>query len=438
MRNWIKLIVVVAACTAMAGCARQGPKKIDDYAGVVHESVLAKAGLQYYWTVKVRLDEGERIERIYRLDENLYCRTSENRMIAVSAARGVPKWSCEVGKTDETVFRPAHADAVVLNRKPLGIGEMLHPGRIKTGDPFNAVFINTVHYVLVLDRTTGEQIRKIPLNYTANSGGASDGERFYGGGINGLYHATKMQEEVFAWTISTEDMISAPVERFATSVYVGSLDGTLYASRAGSTRGYLWRQQMTAPITTAFHVDERACFVPCDDGRLFALDPHVGSRLEAWGREPFVCQGPLRTPVQVSRNSVFQYAFGDKFYAINLANGKQRWALPAGRKVLAVMGGDVYLLDARRQLRIVDEMLGTTNTSLPMTGFDLFLPNTSAPAIYTAKATGRLYCIRLESAGYMTPKMLHPAAGKPAKAKAKLPPMPKPKPKPKPPAAPAP
>jgi len=425
MRYWIKLVVIVAACAAVVGCGQQAPSKIGEYAGVVHKSVLAKAELQYYWTVEVKLDPGERLVRLYRLDENLYCRTSQNRMIALDAESGIPKWSCEVGPVIETVFRPAHADLVVLNRKPLGIGEMLHPGRIKATDPFNAVFINTVHYVLVLDRTTGELIRKIRLGYAANSGGASDGQRFYGGGINGLYHATRMQPEVPEWKISTEDMIAAPVVRFGSTVYVASLDGTLYASQAGPVRGYLWRQQMTAPITAAFHVDERACLVPCDDGRLFALDPHVGSRLEAWGREPFICQGPLRSPVQVSRNSVFQYALGDKLYAINLVNGKQRWAMPEGRKVLAVMGGNVYLLDSRRRLRVVDEMLGTHEMSLPMTGFDLFLGNTSAPAIYTAKAGGRVYCIRRESAGYMTPKMLHPGAGKKPGAKPKLPPMPK-------------
>jgi len=146
-------------------------------------------------------------------------------------------------------------------------------------------------------------------------------------------------------------------------------------------------------------VDRRGCFVPCEDNRLYAFDGLTGAEL--W--EPFICQGPLRDPIQVGANTIFQYAHGDQFYAINLVNGKERWHKADPRLVMAATGGNVYLLDKSRNLLIVNEILGTVKASLPMTGMDVFARNTDASAMYTATRDGRVFCIRLLSAGHMTP-----------------------------------
>ena len=436
MRDWIKLLAIVPTCLLLAGCpapSREGPAPGGEFRGVVHPDVLAKADLQYYWAIRVALDPGERIVKLHRLDEHLYCLTDRNRMIAVDAQRGLPKWSVEVGPLDESVFRPAHCDEARVPTKVVGIAEMLHPGRSAPIEPFDAVFVNTVHYVLILRRTDGRIMRKIPFGFASDSAGCADPDMYYVGGIDGKFHGFSLREAIHIWSLAAEKAITVPMVRVASNIYAASRDGNLYCARAARIRRQHWRQKMMGPVTAAFHVDTRGCFVPCEDGRLYAFDALSGQNL--W--DPFVCQGPLQRPVQVAKNTIFQYAKDDKFYAINLANGKPRWSLPQARKVLAVLKGDAYLLDARRTLLVVDEMLGKVKTSLPMTGFGLFLGNTTAPGIYTATADGRLFCIRHKSAGYLSIEMLHPEAGKrkapppPPKAPPKVP-----KPPPAPPAAP--
>ena len=435
MRDWMKLLAIVPVCVALAGCPPQGrPAPHRPHSAPVHADVLAKADLQYYWTIQVARDEGERVVKLYRLDENLYCMTDQNRMIAVDAQRGLPKWSVEIGPLDETVFGPSHCDTVQLPTKVAGIEEMLHPDRSPPTEPFDAVFVNTVHYVLVIDRGTGRIVRKIHFGLASNSGGCSDGEMYYVGGIDGRFHGFSMRESVHVWSLAAEDMISSPLARVKANLYVASRDGYFYCARAARIRRQNWKQKMTGPVTTAFHVDARGCFVPCEDGRLYAFDALSGQNL--W--DPFICEGPLRRPVQVSKNSIFQYATGDKFYAINLVNGQPRWSHPRARQVLAVMEGNVYLLDSRRALLVVDEMLGQVKTSLPMTGFGVFLPNATAPAIYTATMDGRLYCIRHKSAGYLSIEMLHPEAGKPRVPKKPPAPPPRKVPLPRPKKVPAP
>jgi len=135
---------------------------------------------------------------------------------------------------------------------------------------------------------------------------------------------------------------------------------------------------------------------------VYAFEPYSGRKL--W--EPFITEGQCKEPIQVSDSTIFQYATNDRLYAINITNGKKRWDMFDGRKVLAVMDGEAFVLDKSNKMLIVDEITGKTKTVVPMTGFDLFLANATAQAIYTATRDGRLFCIRKLKAGHLNPEML--------------------------------
>ena len=76
MRNAAKILMLVAGCAVVAGCAgaEGGRQKI------VSDEVLGKVGLDYYWTATLELRRGERIDQIYVLDDRLYCLSSSNRL----------------------------------------------------------------------------------------------------------------------------------------------------------------------------------------------------------------------------------------------------------------------------------------------------------------------------------------------------------------------
>jgi len=395
----IRSSVVWAGCAAFAFLAGCGPGRPEP----VHSDVLAKAGLQYYWQLPLGLARREHLVRLERIDENLYCLTDRHRLIAIDAASGRLKWSADIGGPGTTVFQPTHADGVRLSQQVAGIKEILSPGRAGKLGPFDVVMVNTLSYVLVFDRRTGEVYRKIPFDFAANAGGASDGEFFYVGSTKGWYFAIRVNEAVKAWWLSAADMMTAPLKYYAGRLYLADDSGQVIATAVGEQGRKVWSQKLPAPVTAEFHVDGRGCFVPCDDNRLYAFGLRAGRPL--WDR-PFVCQGPLRDAVQVAARTIFQFARRDKFYAINLANGKERWSRPDGRKVLAVMDGEVFLLNSSNTLLIVDEMLGTVRASMPLTGWELFAANTAMPAVYAATRDGRLACIRKVEAGYLKPEML--------------------------------
>lgn len=420
MRGLAKLVVFLPVWTLSAGCEQlvqpPPPPVATTRPALVSKDVLAKAGLEYYWRFRLKLSTGERIDRVYRLDQNYYCVTSQRRLVAVDARQGVPKWAYTIGQKGETIFRPVHGDRVSLRDERDGLLEMLHPKDAKPAPQFDAVMINTLSSLVVLDRTTGRHVRTIELGFAANGGGATDGMNFYVGSSKGNYYAVRMDAEVKPWTMSTDDMITAPVEYYDGVVYVASHDKSMCAAVGQLYRKLLWRRDFSGPIVTQFHLDRRGCFVGTLGGRIFILDRVTGEKLKIpdketkalkdWG--PFICNGQIRDPIQVSKNTIFQRTRKDKFYAIDIRTGNLRWTNPHGRTVLAVIAPNVYLLDKDRTLLIVDEATGKINASLPMGGWEMFVPNIGLGAIYAAAPDGMLSCIRPKGSGHLTAKALNP------------------------------
>ena len=399
MRTLMRFLAAAVAAVVLAGCQ---PRPTGEWAGLIHPETLRKVGLQYYWHVPVLLERRETLVALHQLDENVYCLTDRNRLLAISAPTGVPKWSHRLAEAGEAVFRPAHADGVTLPDEVVGIGQMLSSSPPAPVEPYDVVVINTLSSLLVLDRSDGRVIRQVPLVPAASSGGDTDGVEFFVPTANGVYYGIALAEAVKTWSLSVEAGIAAPLECFAGRLYVASRSGRVHAIRLGVSPEQQWSQRTNGPITAPFHVDPRGCFVGCHDKRIYAYDAYGGRRL--W--EPFICRSPVQDPIQVGQTSLFQWVRHDQLYAIDLATGRARWSMPEGRLVLAVMEGNVYLLDDRNHLRIVDEMLGRPRSILPMTGFDLFAPNTRTQAIYTATKAGRVCCLRPLNAGHLTVEML--------------------------------
>jgi len=397
MRALMPFVLVLPWCLVWAGCGPEAPPQ------KVHPDVLSRASMQYYWRLTVDLDDDETILRVTRLDENVYCFTSKYRLIAVDAARGLTKWSYQVADLGQTVFEPTHVNGIRLAPKPLGIAGILSPESVGEVEPFDAVLINTLNYVLVLDRSSGEFYRRIPFAFAANTTGVSDGTFFYVGSTEGRLHALLLNEAVRAWTLSADDMITAAVKHHDHYVFMADESGGVFCVDTGQRGQKMWNQTLTGPVTADFYVDGRGLFVPCDDQRLYAFETTTGQRL--WDR-PFVTQRPLRDAVQVGGQTVFQRADQEMFYALDLQTGNERWSRPDGRLVLGARDGEVYLLNRNNALLFIDEMSGEVRTSLPLAGWELFVANATQPEIYVASRDGALACIREQAAGRLTTEML--------------------------------
>ncbi len=396
IKNFFVSSLILSALVVLTGCGS------DNYVQPFeHPDVLERAGLKYYWSLDLPLHPEEVIEQVWLMDENLYCLSNLNYLWAVDAASGQTKWYFRVAGKAQTVFKPAHADGIVLTGLTPGITDILDPP-LEVSEPFDAVLVNTLSQVFVLDRKDGRQVRKIDFSFAANTGGACDGKNFYVGSTDGRCNAIALREEIPLWKVATSSLLSAPIVEVGGLIFIAGHDGSVTAAKTGTESNIVWRRHTGGAVSTAFAVDQRGCFVGAEDNKIYAFGSATGQNL--W--KPFICEGQIRTPVQISQNSVFAYAQDDQFYALNLVNGRLRWAMPAGRKVVAVIDGKVYLIGPNQRLFVVDEMLGTVAYGLNLSGMDFLAENTSAPAIYGVNASGQIRCVRTTDAEYITEEFL--------------------------------
>jgi outer membrane protein assembly factor BamB len=412
-------MLAAAWCLTAAGCDGQ----MWSSSALTHDSVLAKADLANYWQLDLQLPPGEKIVKLILIEENLYCLTGSNWLLAVDAASGVRKWSHQVAEKGVTVFAPCHGTKVPIDPNLPGVVKVRvlpAPASLPARD---LVLINTPDYVMALDRMTGEEVRNIrfdkylPFSFVANTGGGCDGTFFYVGTTNGDVKSIRINEGVVAWSYQAGSIMSASPQCLAITggsprVYVATGDGDFAVLKSSPLVSTLWPltgakrwHDMAGAVVAGLHVDDRAAFIPCLNQRVYALSLAGGEPL--WW---FTTKGQLHDDVQVSENSVFQYSRGDMLYALDPSNGKSRWSMRQGRRVLAAMPDKgvpmAYLVDNTRNLLVVDEILGKIQVTIPLTGVNLFADNTSATAIYLGNSAGRLVCLRQIGAEHLTPDML--------------------------------
>ena len=424
-----KLVLAAALYLTAAGC--DAPAWSSSSSALTHDSVLAKAGLANYWQLDLQLPPGEKIVKLILIEENLYCLTGSNWLLAVDAASGVRKWSRQVAEKGVKVFPPCHGTRVPVDANLPNVDKVRFPPLSASLPARDLVLVNTPNCVMALDRMTGEEVRKIsfaqyqPGSFVANTGGGCDGTFFYVGTANGDVKAIRINEGVVAWSYQAGSIMCASPQCLAVTgtsprVYVATGEGDYAILKSNSLLLVMWPMtgarrwhDMSGGVLATFHVDDRAAFIPCVNQRVYAFGLAGGEPL--WR---FTAKGQLLDDVQVSENSVFQYSRGDKLYALDVTNGKCRWSMRQGRRVLADMPSNgvptSYLVDDARNLLVVDEILGKIRVTIPLTGVSLFADNTSAAAIYLGNAAGRLVCLRQIGAEHLTPDML-----KKAKAKAK-------------------
>lgn len=412
----LRLCLALATCLTLIACddtttTTQIVSEPEQPVSVVPQTpfdkeTLADAGLQVYWAQPCALEPGEEARTLYQLDELVYFVTNYNTLVAHSATAGNYRWRQNIGNLGQTVFAPTHVDSVAIADDAHGMKEVLDPQSLEFVQSYDAVFINTLSYVMIIDRRTGRVVRgqeEVPFpGYAASAAGASDGANYYVPAANGWVHAIELATNAQVWVESTDAMISTDLIYNDNFLYVGSEDGAAYCFDT-NRRKMEWRHQTPGPILANPALGKGRLVVPCEELRLYCFDTVGGN--STW-TDAFVLPGRLTTPVKLSQLAAYQYCDDKGLYAVSLETGQLLWHLPEGRQVVMVDDYKAYILDDNEQLHVLKEDTGEELAVVDFSGFDMVLSNASAPAIYAAMRNGDLFCIRPISAGYLTPEMM--------------------------------
>ncbi|MBN1556071.1 MAG: PQQ-binding-like beta-propeller repeat protein [Phycisphaerae bacterium] len=366
-------------------------------------SDLAPARLQYYWKREMLLAGGERVTRMYVLEENLYLITNTHCLRAVDAAVGNPKWFVRVGHDTNRIFEPTHVPGMRLPKRIGTINDIANPETISDFDEFDAVLVNSMTHLMVVDRKNGQTYRDVRFpDRIATDAGVSDGTSFYVGTADKNYCAIKLMPNVLIWKEYLGQNVTAPMAYYNRNIFMSTLDGLFRCAGVEKYGQKQWQRTFDGSIPEKCHVDEKGLFFACNDNRIYAFHPSTGKAL--W--PAVVVKGSVGGPMQMGDKTLFQYIENDGLYAVDVTNGNVRWKMPEGRMVLSIMENVVHVLDAKKKLHLVNEITGKTDVVVPLDGFDFYAPNTRAPAIYTATRSGQLFCIRPTKAGRLTAEML--------------------------------
>lgn len=406
MRGVAQWLVVTMMAAALAGCATQADRPALSESGPLQsKDALAKIGWQYYWSMPRPgfLQPAEAVERILALGDAVVCVTDLNRLVVYEASTGRIRWSYLVNSPDRKVFDPIFVKDVSLHEAVPGLRAIVDPDKAPMAKPFDAFVVNTAHYVIVLDALTGKVVRDDSVgrfqDVSPGAGGCADTKRFYGVTPKGLCFAYDLDSGIRIWTFGGYSGVSTPLREYGGQVFLANQAGEIMAAQAGKALNMNWMRSIGEPIVAPFSVSRRGLFAAGEHGSLQGFEAIGGKPM--W-EEPFRCEGRLVDPLQVSGRTVFQYAQGGLFHAVNLSDGKGRWTMKDGRLVLAILGDEACILDGRRVLHVINEETGKEKLALPMTGLDVFLPSTTSDGIWAASRDGRVFCLRPLSAGRLT------------------------------------
>ncbi len=389
MRRSTWLIVVLAGGFALVGCTGMGTT--GDDARLADPNVLERAGLSHAWDIALDLRPREEVASLHVIEDMLYVLTTQNRAIAVDAQRGYFRWTYQIDEPGRKIYAPVHANNVRLTDRVPRIPELAKPETLRGVSGRDLTLFGSQTTLAAIERTRGGELRRIALPFAANTGGDTDGIRYYCGSVEGLCMAVHIQDAIRTGSFYTADILTAPVEVSGSRVYAAGEDGRVYCRVAADLPSGGWTRDLGAAVTAEFHASAKGIFVPCTDNRIYAFAPDSGTNL--W-RMPFVCDAPLRAGIQVADSTLFQQSLSGAYYAVDLARGEQRWKRTDATEVLAVVDGRVYLRDTNNNLLVVDEILGELRTAVPLSGAQVFARNTTLPGIWVASRDGHLLAIR--------------------------------------------
>ncbi len=396
------LLLVVLIVVALAGC--QADKPVSPAKPAAGPSAMSQAGLQVYWERQLALASGERAVKLWVMDENIYFLTDQKTLIAMDAKTGLVKWQTVVTYKAERVFAPTHFDDMHLPKKVGTVEDIKTPPGRASLRKFDALLINTLSSMKVIDRATGEIIRDIRFrSFSAVNRGATDGERFYVAGSDKQLHAVALLPAVRVWSHELGARILAPAQCDEDGrVLVATILGQLQCLSADGYGKRRWGIKFASPITAPMAVDDGQVYVASQDGRTYALAANGGREL--W--LPVQTPGRPAGGVLAGKSTIYVSSRPGGVTAIDRASGKIRWNVPTGQAILAVIDGKVYLQDQARNLLAIQAKGGLASDKVPLGRYELFATNISAPAIYVATKNGKLTCIRQANQAKLTAEML--------------------------------
>ena len=165
------------------------------------------------------------------------------------------------------------------------------------------------------------------------------------------------------WTYTTQDAIESTAAIQQNTVYIGSLDGHLYALDL-TTGALKWQYQAAGEIKSSPTVDDSTVYFGDEHGTFHALDMSNGQ-----SRWTFTAEAGITSSANRSGDHLYFGSYDQHIYCLDAATGAQVWQIATDGYIHStpvVYDGIVAVAGCDGYLRLLDLIDGTERQRLAM------------------------------------------------------------------------
>ncbi len=158
------------------------------------------------------------------------------------------------------------------------------------------------------------------------------------------------------WAFKAGDMIESTAAIVDGTLYIGALDGYLYAINAQTGKSK-WKYEATAPIKSSPSIHKSVIYFGDEDGIFHAVD--IDTRKKKW---EFTTEGEIISSANFAGDNVLFGSYDGFLYCLNIKNGELVWKFETEGYVHgtpAIFGDFVIVTGCDSFLRVINISDGT-------------------------------------------------------------------------------
>jgi outer membrane protein assembly factor BamB len=257
--------------------------------------------------------------------------------------------------------------------------------------------------LFAIEKRSGKTAWTLTLPGQPSTAPGVDDQRVYVGTIDGsvyafslrkvrqLYQEQRLPEwsaEAMVWRSTANAEITSPPIPSGRTVSYCSRDGSLY-SVVAADKQLIYQLETDGAIVAPMATSGKIQYIASEDNTLFAINAHNGAML--WN---FTRGLPIRRAPYVVGNDLYVTPDRGGMYCLNANDGSQRWWQATLQSFVAVIGDAVFASDADGNLIRATRAEGGISASMPMRAFSVRVSNDRTDRIFMATDSGLVIGLR--------------------------------------------
>jgi outer membrane protein assembly factor BamB len=256
-----------------------------------------------------------------------------------------------------------------------------------------------------IEKQTGRTVWTLVLPGQPSTGPSVDDNQVYVGTLDGSVYAFSLKKirqlfreqrlpqwsyEAMVWRYQAGKEITSPPIVTGRVVNFGSRDGSLYSVSAND-RKLLYQFETDKPIVAPLARSGKVQYVASEDNTFCALNVENGKVL--W---EFTSGLPIRRAPFAIGNDLYITPDRGGMYCLESATGTQRWWQPSPTRFLAVAGGSMFASDDEGNLIKISRASGAIEGAFPLRVFSKRVANDRTDRLYLCTESGLIIALRLK------------------------------------------